>query len=69
MEWLGHQNSEMVRHYYHLPDEEARRQMARLDPLGTAGQRLPGNKNGAAIKNQEDPPSPESSRGSFKTRS
>ena len=59
MEWLGHQDSEMVRHYYHLHDEEARRQMARLDPLGTAGKQLPGNGNGAANNNQEAPPSPE----------
>ncbi|MCI0361844.1 MAG: tyrosine-type recombinase/integrase [Planctomycetaceae bacterium] len=59
MEWLGHQDSEMVRHYYHLHDEEARRQMARLDPLGSAGKQLPGNGNGAANKIQEAPPSPE----------
>nr|MBA3313826.1 site-specific integrase [Planctomycetaceae bacterium] len=30
MNWLGHKNSEMVRHYYHVYDEEARRQMGRL---------------------------------------
>jgi integrase len=59
MEWLGHQDSEMVRHYYHLHDEEARRQMARLDPLGSAGKQLPGHGNGAANNNQEAPPSPE----------
>jgi Phage integrase family len=59
MEWLGHQDSEMVRHYYHLHDEEARRQMDRLDPLGSAGNRLPGNDNGAAHNKQETPPSPE----------
>jgi len=34
MLWLGHQNSEMVRHYYHLQDEESRRRMDQLDPLG-----------------------------------
>jgi integrase len=59
MEWLGHQDSEMVRHYYHLHDDEARRQMDRLDPLGSAGKRLPGNDNGAAHNNQEAPPSQE----------
>jgi integrase len=59
MEWLGHQDSEMVRHYYHLHDDEARRQMARLDPLGSAGKQLPGIGNGAANNNQEAPPSPE----------
>ncbi len=37
MEWLGHRDSAMVRHYYHLHDEEARRQMQRLDFLGEAG--------------------------------
>jgi hypothetical protein len=57
-EWLGHEDGEMVRHYYHLHDEEARRQMARLDPLGSAGKQLPGNVNGAT-NNQGAPPSPE----------
>ena len=33
-EWLGHSDSEMVRHYYHLNDEESRRQMDQLDLLG-----------------------------------
>lgn len=37
MEWLGHVDSEMVRHYYHLHDDEARRRMAALDFLGGAG--------------------------------
>jgi integrase len=36
MEWLGHQDSAMVRHYYHLHDIESRRQMERLNPLGTS---------------------------------
>jgi integrase len=39
MEWLGHQDSEMVRIYYHLHDDEARRRMAALDFLGGAGGR------------------------------
>jgi hypothetical protein len=34
MEWLGHADSAMVRHYYHLNDEESLRQMDQLDPLG-----------------------------------
>ena len=34
MEWLGHQSSAMVRHYYHLHDEEAQRQMQKLKFLG-----------------------------------
>ena len=31
MQWLGHQNSNMVRHYYHLHDDEAQRQMQKLN--------------------------------------
>jgi integrase len=37
MEWLGHRDSAMVRHYFHLHDDEAQRQMKRLDFLGEAG--------------------------------
>lgn len=37
MQWLGHQESDMVRHYYHLHDEEARRRMSGLNFLGKAG--------------------------------
>jgi integrase len=37
MRWLGHRDSDMVRHYYHLHDEEAQRQMKRLKFLGEAG--------------------------------
>jgi integrase len=40
MAWLGHRNSDMVRHYYHLFDAEAKRQMQRvrsLDENGGAG--------------------------------
>lgn len=29
-QWLGHKDSDMTRHYYHLHDEESHRQMARL---------------------------------------
>lgn len=31
MRWLGHRDSRMVRHYYHVHDQEAMRQMQRLD--------------------------------------
>jgi len=42
MEWLGHKHSDMVRHYYYVHDEESRRQMDRLDPLGNkAGEQSP----------------------------
>jgi integrase len=43
MEWLGHSNSELIRHYYHLYDAEARRRMDQLDFLGGAGRRSAGN--------------------------
>jgi integrase len=36
MQWLGHQSSNMVRHYYHLHDEEAQRQMQKLSFVGKA---------------------------------
>jgi integrase len=39
MRWLGHQDSRMVEHYYHLHDDEARRQMDRIklfDGIGGA---------------------------------
>ncbi len=39
MVWLGHKDSEMARHYYHLHDVESRRQMAKLNPLGSASKR------------------------------
>ena len=39
MDWLGHQDSAMIRHYYHLHDDESRRRMNQLDFLGTAGGR------------------------------
>jgi integrase len=42
MEWLGHSDSEMVRHYYHMCDTEARRHMEGLDLLGNAGKRVTG---------------------------
>lgn len=34
MDWLGHADSEMLRRYYHLHDEESRSQMNSLDFLG-----------------------------------
>lgn len=42
MEWLGHRDSEMVRHYYHLCDAESRRRMNSLDLIGNAGTRVTG---------------------------
>jgi len=43
MSWLGHRNSKMVRHYYHLHDQESRRQMSRLKPLKSPESRDSGN--------------------------
>jgi integrase len=37
MEWLGHRDSAMVRHYYHLHDAEAKRQMQRVQFLDVNG--------------------------------
>jgi integrase len=35
--WLGHADSEMIRVYYHLHNDEAQRQMDRLDFFGVGG--------------------------------
>ena len=37
MSWLGHSSSKMVRHYFHLFDEESQRQMQRISFRGNAG--------------------------------
>jgi hypothetical protein len=37
MEWLGHQNSGMVKHYFHLHDQQAHVQMARVTFVANAG--------------------------------
>jgi integrase len=42
MEWLGHADSEMTRHYFHLHDEQSKWQMSRMDLLGEAGQQRTG---------------------------
>ena len=42
MRWLGHRSSRMVRHYYHLHDDEAQRQMQRVTFVQTAGTRSDG---------------------------
>jgi integrase len=36
MTWLGHSSSKMVRHYFHLHDDESQRQMKRINFLGEA---------------------------------
>jgi integrase len=47
MNWLGHSDSKMVRHYFHLRDEDAQQQMKRLDFLGSGlgGVAGPGGKS------------------------
>jgi integrase len=42
MDWVGHADSSMVRWYFHLSDEEAQRQMRRLNFLGNARGRSDG---------------------------
>jgi len=34
MRWLGHRSSEMVQHYYHLHDAEAKQRMDKLNFTG-----------------------------------
>lgn len=36
MNWLGHQQSAMVRHYFHLHDAESKRQMRKLNFIGSS---------------------------------
>jgi hypothetical protein len=61
MAWLGHANSEMIRHYYHLHDEDAQRRMNSLDFLGAAGGRSAGQAEGNVEKEDVEPPTPEKS--------
>lgn len=42
MTWLGHADSRMVRHYYHLHNDEAKRQMSRLSFVNSPGERNAG---------------------------
>jgi len=46
MHWLGHADSAMVRHYYHLHDELARHEMNKVNFLGSAGGRSTSNDEG-----------------------
>lgn len=48
MSWLGHSNSEMIRLYYHLSDEESQAQMKNVDFTGVGGG------NGAAVPSPKD---------------
>jgi integrase len=46
MSWLGHRASEMIRHYYHMRQEEARKQMSRLPLLGPPAGESTANREG-----------------------
>jgi hypothetical protein len=59
MDWLGHANSEMIRHYYHLHDDEAKAQMNQLDFLGGAGGRSARDKEEKLSEEDVEPPTPE----------
>jgi integrase len=61
MDWLGHADSEMIRLYYHLHDEEAKRRMDGLDFLGGAGGRSVGDNEGQRKEEDVEPPSSETS--------
>ncbi len=61
MDWLGHADSEMIRHYYHLHDEEARRRMNGLDFLGGVSGRSADGAENKHDKEDVEPPSPDGS--------
>jgi len=63
MEWLGHADSAMIRHYFHLHDDEARRRMSSLDFLGGAGGRSAGQHEGTRNKEDVEPTRFDSSDG------
>jgi integrase len=51
MTWLGHQDSKMVRRYYHLHQEEAQKQMAKINFMGSRRKTKPSlAKNGGTGK-------------------
>ncbi len=58
MSWLGHHDSKMVRHYYHLHDRPSQEQMARLQFIGSA----PFEKPHAAHSSQKARPARTKSR-------
>ncbi len=60
MGWLGHLDSGMVRHYYHIHDGEARRRMESLNLLGGAGKRFTGTDNRTACQKTGESPDRES---------
>jgi integrase len=59
MDWLGHADSEMIKCYYHLHDEESQRRMNNLDFLGGAGGRSVGGSEDKPNEEDVEPPSTE----------
>ena len=59
MKWLGHADSEMIRHYYHLHDEEAKRQMNHLDFLGVGNGRSVGESGDTNEEEDAEPINPD----------
>jgi integrase len=57
MAWLGHADSEMVRHYYHMNDGVARAKMNEINFLGDAANGSPragkGNEEGNCRANED----------------
>jgi len=56
MDWLGHADSEIIRYYYHVHDDEARRRMNDLDFLGGAGGRSVGHHEEEPNEEDVEPP-------------
>jgi hypothetical protein len=55
MSWLGHENSEMVRYYYHLYDAEAQRRMQSIPFLGNLQGVPPGSSDaGSQVAEDEE---------------
>jgi integrase len=53
MAWLGHRDSEMIRHYYHLRQEEARAHMARVPFLSEPPDRRGGAEGDGRMAQEE----------------
>ena len=59
MDWLGHADIEMIRHYYHLHDEEARRRMNTINFLGSDSGRSAGEPEGQPEEEDAKPEHPD----------
>jgi hypothetical protein len=62
MQWLGHQDSEMVAHYFHMNHDEGRRRMAGLDFVGGVdGRSADVEISSQSLKEDVEPTQPERS--------